>query len=159
MIRNATEKDASRLAEILIFSKRVAYRSIFQNDKVSFGEMQVLPLAMEYIKNPELLEHIFVYDDEFVKGMINIQLHDGNSAEIKELYIDPFFQNQKIGSQLLEFLEVQMQNLGISNIFLWVLEKNDTARKFYEKHHFRATTEKALEKGTEEYIIQYRNSL
>ena len=86
--------------------------------------MQVLPLAMEYIKNPELLEHIFVYDDEFVKGMINIQLHDGNSAEIKELYIDPFFQNQKIGSQLLEFLEVQMQNLGISNIFLWVLEKN-----------------------------------
>ncbi|MBE6822773.1 MAG: GNAT family N-acetyltransferase [Ruminococcaceae bacterium] len=159
MIRNATEKDASRIAEILIFSKRVAYRSIFQNDKVSFGEMQVLPLAMEYIKNPELLEHIFVYDDEFVKGMINIQLHDGNSAEIKELYIDPFFQNQKIGSQLLEFLEVQMQNLGISNIFLWVLEKNDTARKFYEKHHFRATTEKALEKGTEEYIIQYRNSL
>ncbi|HHV31503.1 hypothetical protein [Caproiciproducens sp. LBM24188] len=91
MIRNATEKDASRIAEILIFSKRVAYRSIFQNDKVSFGEMQVLPLAMEYIKNPELLEHIFVYDDE--------------------------------------------------------------------KHHFRATTEKALEKGTEEYIIQYRNSL
>jgi len=159
MIRNATEKDASRIAEILIFSKRVAYRSIFQNDKVSFGEMQVLPLAMEYIKNPELLEHIFVYDDEFVKGMINIQLHDGNSAEIKELYIDPFFQNQKIGSQLLEFLEVQMQNLGISNIFLWVLEKNDTARKFYEKHHFRATAEKALEKGTEEYIIQYRNSL
>lgn len=158
MIRKAAEKDASRIAEILIFSKRVAYRSIFQNDKVSFGEMQVLPLAMEYIKNPELLEHIFVYD-EFVKGMINIQLHDGNSAEIKELYIDPFFQNQKIGSQLLEFLEVQMQNLGISNIFLWVLEKNDTARKFYEKHHFRATTEKALEKGTEEYIIQYRNSL
>lgn len=32
MIRVATIKDASRLAEIQIFSKRKAFRPIFQND-------------------------------------------------------------------------------------------------------------------------------
>ena len=41
-IRKASIQDASRLAEILIFAKRVHYRRIFCNDKVSFGEMQVL---------------------------------------------------------------------------------------------------------------------
>lgn len=45
MIRVATIKDASRLAEIQIFSKRKAFRPIFQNDDVSFNEMSVLRLA------------------------------------------------------------------------------------------------------------------
>lgn len=55
-IRRAAPKDASRLAEILIFAKRVAYRPIFQNDAVSFGQMQVLPLANEYLGSPEKAE-------------------------------------------------------------------------------------------------------
>ena len=49
MIRRATIRDASRIAEISIFTKRINYRSIFNNDKVLFGEMQVYPLAKEYI--------------------------------------------------------------------------------------------------------------
>ena len=44
MIRKATKEDASRLAEIQIYAKRYSYRSIFQNDEVSFNEMQVLSL-------------------------------------------------------------------------------------------------------------------
>lgn len=52
MIRRAEIKDASRLAEILIFAKRTAYRQIFNNDNVSFNEMQVLDLALIFgIKN------------------------------------------------------------------------------------------------------------
>ena len=48
MIRKATKEDASRLAEIQIYAKRYSYRSIFQNDEVSFNEMQVLKLALFY---------------------------------------------------------------------------------------------------------------
>lgn len=159
MIRKAIIKDISRIAEILIFSKRVAYRNIFKNDKVSFGEMQVYPLVIKYIENRNLLENIFVYNDEFVKGMINISFYDSNSIEIKELYIDSFFQKQDIGSKLLEYVEMYVRNLGNSNIFLWVLEKNSAARMFYEKQKFLITTEKRLEEGTEEYIVKYQKSL
>ena len=42
VIRPAVPADASRLAEIQIFAKRTAFRSVFQNDFVSFNEMQVL---------------------------------------------------------------------------------------------------------------------
>ena len=38
-IRKASVKDASRLVEILVFAKRVQYRPIFHDDKVSFGEI------------------------------------------------------------------------------------------------------------------------
>ena len=41
--------------------------------------MQVYPLIKTYLEHQELLENIFVYDDEFVKGLICI---DG--VEIKE---------------------------------------------------------------------------
>lgn len=39
MIRRATIDDISRIAEILVFVKRMNYRPIFQNDDYSFGEL------------------------------------------------------------------------------------------------------------------------
>ena len=70
-IRKAGTEDISRIAEILVFTKRMNYRSIFRNDKFSFGNLQVLSAAREYINNPHLLDSIWVYDDEFVKGLIH----------------------------------------------------------------------------------------
>lgn len=158
MIRQATKKDSSRLAEIMVFSKRTAYRKIFNNDKVSFGEMQVLPLAMEFISSPHLLEKIFVYDDQFVRGMINISI-DSGVMEVKELYVDTFFQNQRIGSELLSYIEGDAKKLEVLDIFLWVLEKNIAARRFYEKHGYTPTNDKKLEEGTTEYIVKYQKRI
>ena len=146
MIRRATPEDASRIAEISIFTKRMNYRAIFRNDNVSFGEMQVYPLAEEYIRNPKLLEGIWVFDDEFVKGFINI-----SDTQILELYVDTFFENQGIGGQLIEFA---IRQKGCRR--LWVLEKNDGARRFYERHGFTESGERQLEEGTDEYIIELR---
>ena len=44
MIRKATMQDVPRIAEIIVFGKRVAYRPIFNNDIVSFNELQVVNL-------------------------------------------------------------------------------------------------------------------
>ena len=151
--------DASRLAEILVFAKRTAYRSIFRNDKVSFGEMQVLPLALAFLNDPGLLENTLVFDDEFVKGMINtngITDKDGTRIlEIKELYVDPFFQGDGIGGKLLSAIQTGSQSRGTTAVFLWVLEKNEKARKFYEKHGFILTDEREPEEGTAEFIVKY----
>ena len=38
MIRKATMQDVPRIAEIIVFGKRVAYRPIFNNDVVSLGK-------------------------------------------------------------------------------------------------------------------------
>lgn len=126
MIRHATINDASRIAEILIFTKRMNYRRIFQNDTVSFGEMQVYPLAKDYMDDPDKLKDIWVYNDGIVKGMIHI-----HETQIVELYVDSFFENYGIGTKLIAFAIEQM-NCDC----LWVLEKNTKAIHFYKKAWF-----------------------
>ncbi|MDD3429208.1 MAG: GNAT family N-acetyltransferase [Oscillospiraceae bacterium] len=160
MIRPAVKTDASRIAEILIFTKRTAYRSIFCNDNVSFGEMQVLPLAMDFLKNDALLQNFFVYEEHFVQAIMHLNPQPQNNlGEIAELYVDPFFQNQKIGQALLSYAESVFIKQHISYIYLWVLEKNTAARHFYEKNGFMPTTCTKPEAGTPEYIVKYEKFL
>ena len=163
MIRKATLDDVSRIAEIEIFAKRTAYRSIFNDDTFSFGVMQVLPLAKKYMTNPSLLENIIVFDDDFVRGMSKtspiINLEQMDTVEIIHLFIDPFFQNMGIGTKILCEIETQCLSNGISNIILWVLEKNNLARAFYEKQGFIPTDERNLVKGTLEYAVKYSKAI
>lgn len=141
-IRKATIQDLSRIAEILVFVKRMNYRRIFQDDAVSFGVLQVLSVAEEYAA-PEILGHIWVYDDGFVKGLIHIE-----GKQIRELYVDSFFENRGIGAELIEFAKREFEAAS-----LWVLEKNTGAIRFYEAHGFHLTDTRKLEEGTAEYIV------
>ena len=143
-IRKAMVADASRVAEILVFTKRMNYRSIFHNDQVSFGEMQVLPLAQEYLNRPERLENIWVYDDEFVKGMVHVE-----NGWIQELYVDSFFQNAGIGTRLVRFA---IRQFDVQR--LYVLEKNGRAIWFYQKEGFSLTLDRQVEQGTTEYVVK-----
>lgn len=162
MIRQAELNDVSRIAEILIFTKRMTYRPIFRDDKVSFGEMQVLPLAENYRLHPELLSRIWVYDEEFVKGLITLQTltDDGcKMLQIEELYVDVFFHNEKIGSKLLSFAENMAKEQKSKTVFLWVLEKNEHARAFYSRHGFEPTTDRQPQEGPAEYIVKYQKKI
>ena len=122
------------------------YRKIFKNDSVSFGEMQVYPLAKRYIDNSDELDRIWVYDDEFVKGMIHIE-----GKQIVELYVDTFFENQGIGSRLIKYA-IEKQDCD----YLWVLEKNVKAIKFYQRHGFVITEKRKYEEGTTEYVVKMK---
>lgn len=144
-IRKAAEEDASRIAEILVFAKRMKYRSIFNDDAYSFGELQVLPVAKKYIENG-FLNNMFLYDDGIVKGLIRIE-----KEEIIELYVDHFFQGEGIGSELIEYAK---ENYSVN--YLWTIEKNIDAVRFYEAHGFHLTDTRKLEEGTTEYIVMMR---
>ena len=142
MIRKAVLQDVSRIAEILVFVKRIKFRPIFQDDDYSFNELHVLKVAKQYAW-PEVLEEIWVYDDGIVKGMIHIR-----GREIVELYVDYFFQDQGIGSKLIEFAKAKF---GVT--FLWAIEKNTDAIRFYQAHGFHLTDTRKYEEGTTEYLV------
>ena len=130
VIRRAIDRDASRIAEISVFSKRMNYREIY-------------PLAKEYIEHPEILKEFYVYEDDFVKGFIHIQ-----GTQVLELYVDTFFVDQGIGGKLLDFAVSRNCNS------LWVLEKNTKAQRFYLRHGFTPSGVRQLEEGTEQFIIE-----
>ena len=142
MIRKAEPKDLSRIAEILVFTKRMKYRAIFHNDEYSFNELQVVKVADEF-KDPELLDKVWVYDDRIIKGMLHL---DGK--EISELYVDYFFWKEGIGSKLVEFAKEKFDAK-----FVWTLEKNEDAIRFYEAHGFKLNGKRQLEDGTPEFIV------
>ena len=158
MVRKATKQDITRIAEIIIFGKRVAYRSIFQNDEVSFNEMQVVPLWEEYNNHPEQIENMLVFDDGIVKGVINYKLV-GEEAEICEFYVEPFFKGQGIGRRLLEHVVTEARGSGKSRIFLWVLEENGLARRFYEANGFHANGKTCLVEGTDKVDLCYEYNI
>lgn len=158
MIRKAQYTDISRIAEILIFAKRTAYRSIFQNDQVSFQEMSVLGTAEE-LKKDGALEQILVYDDGIVKGMMrrgsSLETDYKNCLQIYELFVDPFFQGTGIGGELMKYCLEEAEKQDLDSVILWVLEKNSAARDFYHKYGFLFDGCKKLEEGTEEHILRY----
>lgn len=147
MLRKATMQDVSRIAEIIVFGKRVAYRPIFNNDVVSFNELQVMYLVEEYKKNPTLVDNMLVYDDGIIKGVIN-RISKDDAVEICEFYVEPFFKGNGIGKELIQQVILEARTSKKNRIFLWVIEDNLSARKFYENNGFIASGETCLIEGT-----------
>lgn len=158
MLRKATIQDVSRIAEIIVFGKRVAYRPIFNNDVVSFNELQVINLIEEYRANPILVDNMFVYDDGIIKGVINRVLKK-DVVEICELYVEPFFKGNGIGKELIQQVILEARTSKKNKIFLWVIEDNLSARKFYENNGFIASGKTCLIEGTTKLDMCYELTL
>ena len=138
--------DLSRVAEIFVFNNRINYFPIFRDESFSFGELQVVSLVDNYFKKDEIAKNIYVFDDGLIKGFVQM---DG--TEICKLYVDTFFQNKGIGSELIEFV---VQKFHADH--LWALEKNIRAISFYQRHGFHLTGQKKFEGETTEYIVELK---
>lgn len=151
MIRYACDEDVSRIAELLVFGKRTAYRSIFNNDIFSFNELQVLKVIKEYQHDPSLLKSTLLYDDGIVKGMVGRRASPECPHEIElcDFYAEPVFQGTGIGSKLMERFIEDARAENKRKIFLWVIKDNLPARKFYEQSGFAADGQEKLIEGTQ----------
>jgi len=160
VIRQADKQDIPRIAEIIVFGKRVAYRPIFENDHVTFNELGVVDLYEEYISNPNKLEGMLLYDDGIVKGVINGSHIDDKTIEITDFYVEPFFVRQGIGTLLIKHLIQQVKKKGYQKVILWVLKDNGKARRFYEANGFVNSGKTCIIEGTEkedccyEYVLK-----
>ena len=143
-IRKAMIPDLSRVAEIYVFNNRINYFPIFKDAGFSFGKLQVVSLVDQYLKRKKILENIYVFDDGLIKVFIQIK-----GTEICQLFVEPFFQNEGIGGELIEFA---IQEFQVDHV--WALEKNIRAISFYQKHGFYMTGQKKFEEGTAEYIVE-----
>lgn len=153
MLRKAEIKDIARIAEIIIFTKRDTYRPIFQNDNVSFNEMQVIN---EYnrLMLPNELKDLFVYDDGIIKGMVKIEIEEKN-IQISEFFVDPFFQKNGIGSFIINSI-IKTGEKAHKPTLLWVLDKNIKAINFYKKFGFEYTSEKQEFANSGFYMMKFK---
>lgn len=57
--------------------------------------------------------------------------------ELNKLYILEWFCGRGIGNKLMEHVEQLVKEKNEKLLWLWVLESNTRAVKFYEKHHYK----------------------
>ena len=75
-------------------------------------------------------------------------------GEIISLYVHPIYQSSGIGKLLLEQAVKYMKESGYTNICLCVFEKNEEAKKFYEKNGFKDSGTKNTLKIDDEDIAE-----
>jgi ribosomal protein S18 acetylase RimI-like enzyme len=119
MIRRATAADAAEVSRVFVAAR---------------DEMTYLPRIVDEhrpLLGGWFLERgpIFVAEEGgAVVGFSGIK--DG---EVTHLYVDPAWQDRGIGTRLLEHAKAESDG----RLFLWVFQKNEGARRFYERHGFR----------------------
>ncbi len=157
-VRRAAEGDLSRVAEILVFGKRVAYRAIFADDIGSFNGLRVLDVADAYRRGERALGDALVYDDGVVKGVLGARF-GGEEAELDELYVEPFFTGRGVGGALIKRFLAEARARGCTRARLWVIRRNDGARRFYEAHGFSPDGRARPVAGTSVEEMGYARSL
>ena len=139
-IRKAQAKDLGRIAEIEVFNYRQNFFPIFKSEWFYFVELTVENVAKRY---ENMLDNIWVYEDVAVHGFV---IKKGD--EIVKLFVEPALQNNGTGAKLLNHV------IELGGRFLWALEKNAGAIRFYQRHGFKLTGDKKLEEDTTEYLVK-----
>ncbi len=134
-IRPAVPADASRIAEMIVVNYRTNFYPFFRNDAFYFKELNVLGIAADYADGSPSGCRTFVYDDGAVKGVINIR-----GDEVEKLYVEPQFQSQGIGAELMQFA---IERFAVK--WLWALEYNTRGIAFYARHGFLPNGETMIE--------------
>ena len=119
LIRRATEADADEVSRVFVAAR---------------DRMPYLPRIGD--EHRPLLGRWFID-----RGPIFVDEEDGAvfgfsgvlEGELTHLYVDPAEQNRGVGSRLLG----HAKTVSPAGLYLWVFQKNDGARRFYERHGFR----------------------
>jgi ribosomal protein S18 acetylase RimI-like enzyme len=91
-----------------------------------------VPLIADGIREHE--EVWLVEDDGRILGFLGIEHSMNLDAPVLErIYVEPDAQNRGVGSALLDHAKA----LRPDGIQLWVFQKNEGARRLYERHGFR----------------------
>jgi RimJ/RimL family protein N-acetyltransferase len=94
----------------------------------------------EYADRPGNEEYLFKVDGRpaglaIIGGSREDKL-PGENAEIQAFYFHPDFWGRGHSCKAMRFCLDRLKELGYASVYLWVLDKNKRARRFYEKFGF-----------------------
>ncbi|MFA6377034.1 MAG: ribosomal protein S18-alanine N-acetyltransferase [Acholeplasmataceae bacterium] len=100
--------------------------------------------------------HYFVYEKhKEIVAYVGFRAID-DSAEMMNFVVDIDYQDQGIGSELMEYVLLYLENLGVSKIALEVRKSNKRARHFYEKFQFKSSHTRANYYEKEDAVVYIR---
>jgi GNAT superfamily N-acetyltransferase len=144
VIRPGRPEDARAVAEVHVASWRYAYRGLLPDDyleKLSVDEREARLLA--WFADPTPRSGILVAEEAGrIVGFVTFgPSRDDDvgeeTGEVPAIYVAPAATGAGIGRALLEKATAASRETGFTRASLWVLERNERARRFYEKAGWR----------------------
>ena len=144
-IKHVSLEDIPLLSHILAASWRVAYRGMIPQDFLDSieDERWVTPFTYRLTKGGMKADILYVQQAAcgcVVYGPSQNKNYSG-WGEICCLYLLPEYTRKGYGKQLLLFAMDQMKKENIHDFYLWALDENLSARKFYEKVGYTLTSD------------------
>lgn len=136
-IRYMTKSD-DRLAISKVYEEswRYAYQGIVPLDYLDSIQEGEWASNIEQADRKNL---VMVHDEMIIgtSGFGKSRMAEMNGfGEIISLYFLPEYMGKGYGRLLLHAAVSELKKMGFDNVFLWVLEENRNARRFYEKCGF-----------------------
>lgn len=143
-VRQATPEDAEPIAAVHVASWRAAYRGLVPDDLLDSLDVAERSRTWSSILATEEWPCYVAIVESAVIGFIHVcPCRDSDkdpscTGEISAIYCAPNHWRQGHGSVLLRQGMDALAGRGVSEVTLWVLERNVAARRFYEVHGFCA---------------------
>jgi ribosomal protein S18 acetylase RimI-like enzyme len=142
-IRKAVPEDAYDYTICHISCFQSAYKGIVADDYLNNMLAEKEQRVERYKKNltdPGDCKYYCVMNAERMIGFLIINISraadQSGVGEIWAIYLVEEFRNKGYGKEMLDFAINELRLVEPKEIFLWVLEENNRARRFYEKHSF-----------------------
>lgn len=153
-IRHTTRADIPLIRELTFKVWPQTYRDILTSEQIDYMlEMMYSPASLEK-QMQDGCNFIIVYDNEQPVGFASYQLTNEEVAKLHKIYVLPSQQGKGTGNFLLNYTIEQVKKLGAASLQLQV-NRNNTAKAFYEKKGFVVIEEADFDIGNGYYMNDY----
>jgi len=131
-IRLAAKSDFKSISKLHAASWKDAYRGMLSDEYLSGPVDDDLEQRWDGL---ELGERDFVLvaeEERVLQGFLMMWVKD--EGYLDNLHVHPDVRSSGIGLQLLRRSVQHLNSLGVRSFYLWVLEQNAAAKRFYERH-------------------------
>ena len=153
-IRHTTTTDIPLIRELTFKVWPQTYREILTSEQIEYMlDMMFSPASLEK-QMQDGCSFIIVYDDEEPVGFASFQLIDNNVAKLHKIYVLPSQQGKGTGKFMLDYIMQEIKEQGAASLQLQV-NRNNTAKTFYEKNGFIVIEEADFDIGNGYYMNDY----
>lgn len=151
-VRKAVKEDSAIVGEVHSKAWKSAYRGIFPDEYIDADTAAKRTAEfLESIKDSKCTYFLLEEADQ-AAGIVKTR-EDDDSLEIESIYFLEEYRGKGIGGQFMDYIKTYKH---FDSIFLWVLEDNAKARRFYENNGFVLTGDlRTVDRGVELKQLRY----
>lgn len=137
-IRGMQILDTPQVADISMRAWQTAYKGIMPDSVLDNIDVKKREenWANGFTTLPDLIRTVAIDDTNKVLGYTTgsscRDIKDPENGELWAIYVDPKLVGQGIGKALIADFIIRIRDAGFFLMYVWVLEDNISARKFYE---------------------------